>query len=79
MGFQHNTFNRTYNLFELNTGGIHPNHREVVLQDLLNEEKKHCETNRSFLESYLTEFMWRTRFEEQDAFETIFFLFIIFF
>ncbi|XP_060864281.1 uncharacterized protein LOC132940567 [Metopolophium dirhodum] len=70
VGFKHNTVNHTYNFVDPDTGA-HTQHIERLWGSAKWGNKKRRGTNRNFLESYLAEFMWRTRLGEQDAFETI--------
>jgi len=70
VGFKHNTVNYAYNFVDLDTGA-HTQNIERLWGSAKWGNKKRRGTNRNFLESYLAEFMWRTRFREQDAFETI--------
>lgn len=69
-GFQHNTVNHTYNFVDPDTGA-HTQNIERLWGSAKWGNKKRRGTNRNFLESYLAEFMWRTRLGKQDAFETI--------
>lgn len=69
-GFQHNTVNHTYNFVDPNTGA-HTQNIERLWGSAKWSNKKRRGTKRNFLESYLAEFMWRTRLGELDAFDTI--------
>jgi transposase-like protein len=69
-GFIHNIVNHTYNFVDAYTGAYTQN-IERLWGSAKWGNKKRRGTNINFLESYLTEFMWRTRLEKQDAFQVI--------
>ncbi|KAF0763941.1 DDE Tnp IS1595 domain-containing protein [Aphis craccivora] len=69
-GFQHNQVNHKYNFVNPNSG-THTQNVERMCGAAKWGNKKRRGTDRNFLDSYLAEFMWRSKLNNSDPFETI--------
>ncbi|CAI6362106.1 unnamed protein product [Macrosiphum euphorbiae] len=69
-GFQHNQVNHKYNFVDPNSG-THTQNVERMWGSAKWGNKKRRVTDRNFLDSYLAEFMWRSKLNNSDPFETI--------
>lgn len=69
-GFAHQTVNHHYNFVDPATGA-HTQTVERMWRSVKFRNKKQSGTARDFMESYLAEYMWRTRLNGRDPFTTI--------
>lgn len=69
-GYAHLTVNHTYNFVDPLTGA-HTQGIESTWRSLKYRNRVECGTSRNLTDSYLCEFMWRKRHEDEDLFEKI--------
>lgn len=67
-GFQHNHANHRYNCMDPNSE-IHTQNVERMWGKWGNKKRKG--TNRNIVDSYMAEFMWRSKLNNSDPFDTI--------
>lgn len=68
--YKHFTVNHSENFVDQETGA-HTQRVESMWAKAKRRNKKECGTNRSMIDSYLCEFMWRQRNTNEDLFEKI--------
>lgn len=69
-GFAHQTVNHNYNFVDPATGA-HTQTVERMWRSVKFRNKKQSGTTRDFMESYLAEYMWRSRLNGRDPFTVI--------
>ena len=70
LGYEHKTVNHTYNFVDP-TDLVHTQKVESLWFTSKRRNKIECGTRRTFLSSYLTEFIWRKRIAGEDPFITL--------
>ena len=68
--FTHETVNHSINFVDPQSGA-HTQHVERMWRAAKQRNKRHFGTHRPMLDSYLCEFMWRSRLQGADPFEVI--------